>query len=100
MIYSELLLAPLQIKTLLMFYCIFHSRKNEPASSSKTNMKKSENDQSHKNRISAAAMIKVKRKWQTIEPGGLVNNFLKDGILKNTKRMRFEIKSLILKEDD
>lgn len=50
--------------------------------------------------FNAVAVVKLKRLWQELpcpKPG---KNLLTNGIIKNTKRMRFQTKTILLDDED
>lgn len=49
--------------------------------------------------FNAIAIVKLKKIWNKL-PGGCVKNLLKDGIVKNNKRMRFQTKTINLEDEE
>uniref|UniRef100_A0A1A9W6X7 [histone H3]-trimethyl-L-lysine(9) demethylase n=1 Tax=Glossina brevipalpis TaxID=37001 RepID=A0A1A9W6X7_9MUSC len=50
--------------------------------------------------FNATAVVKLKRLWQNLPCPTAGTNLLTNGIIKNTKRMRFQTKTILLDEDE
>ena len=50
--------------------------------------------------FNAIAVVKLKRLWQELPCPKQGKNLLTNGIIKNTKRMRFQTKTIILEDED
>uniref|UniRef100_A0A1A9V2H0 [histone H3]-trimethyl-L-lysine(9) demethylase n=1 Tax=Glossina austeni TaxID=7395 RepID=A0A1A9V2H0_GLOAU len=50
--------------------------------------------------FNSTAVAKLKRVWQDLPSPTTGNNLLTNGIIKNTKRMRFQTKTILLDEDE